>query len=138
MYIPLPFPICPQCNKNGEQSLHTKCEGLLEIDPDSNSVHCIKCDKKWDIWDSVYHCSCGHTFKAVEVKKAVEDVVELCQLCAEELDLLQAAYWKRKQLVNSSKRAYAENFFRSLGYVSGVLFEKLVDFALQLFELINR
>lgn len=134
MYIPLPFPVCSQCKKKKNESYHTKCGGLLEIDPDNNNVHCKKCEKDWDIWDSTYHCSCGHTFKASEVKKSVEDVIELCHMCAEELDLLQSAYWKRKQLACDSRKKYIENFFNKLGYASGVLFEKLVDFALEVFE----
>lgn len=133
MYIPLPFPTCNQCKKNEIKSFHTKCGGLLEIDPNTNNVHCTKCNKNWDIWDSTYHCSCGHTFEATEVKKSVDNVIELCQLCAEELDLYQSAYWKRKQLAEDSQRTYIENFFRGLGYISGILFEKLVDFTLQLF-----
>lgn len=135
MYIPLPFPTCTQCNKNGNKSFHTKCGGLLEIDPACDDVHCLKCNKNWNIWNSVYHCSCGHTFKASEVKKSVEDMIELCQLCAEELDLFQSAYWKRKQLASNSRRIYVEQFFKGLGYISGILFEKLVDFALELFEI---
>ncbi len=135
MYIPLPFPVCSQCNEKEDNSFHTECGGLLEIDPSNNNVHCRKCNKNWNIWDSTYHCSCGHTFQATEVEKSVEDIIELCELCAEELDLCQEAYWKRKQLTSDSKRIYVENFFRKLGYISGVLFEKLVDFALQLFEL---
>lgn len=136
MYIPLPFPFCSQCNKKGNESFHRNCGGLLEINPDNNIVRCKKCNEKWNIWKSTYYCTCGNTFKASEVKKSVEDTIELCQLCAEELELRELAYWKRKKMATESKRTFVEKFFRGLGYISGMLFEKLVDYALQLFEAI--
>lgn len=131
MYILLPFPVCNKCGKKGSESYHTNCKGILEIDPDNNNVRCQKCKKEWNIWDSIYHCTCGNTFKASEVKDAVENVIELCHLCAEELDLNQSAYWKRKQLAQESKRTFVERFFKGLGYIAGSLFERLVDLAME-------
>ena len=133
MYIPLPFPECSTCHCNNNNSYHKDCSGLLEIDPYSEIVHCTSCDEKWNVWDSTYHCTCGHVFEAHEIKGAVDDILEMCKLCAEELDLMQTAYWKRQQLTTESKRTFIEIFFRGLGYVAGVLFQKLVDIALKLF-----
>jgi hypothetical protein len=105
----------------------------LEIDPNplSENVRCVSCGANWNIWDSKYYCTCSHIFEACQVKSAVDDVLNTCRLCAEELDLMQAAYFRRKQLSTESKRTYVEKFFKGLGFVAGILFEKLVDIVLR-------
>lgn len=139
MYVPLPFPYCRQCRKKWPESYHSAhgCDGLLEIDPDINFVHCTKCNRTWDIWDSEYHCVCGAVFSARKVQKAVEDLIVDCRLCAEELNLLQSAYWQRKALSGKSMKLFIENALNRLGYsvskMAGYTVEKIVDFVLEVF-----
>lgn len=139
MYVPLPFPYCKQCRKKWPESYHATpgCNGLLEIDPDIKLVHCTNCNRTWDIWDSEYHCVCGAVFLAKEVQGAVEDLVEDCRLCAEELELLQSAYWKRRTLSKQSMRSFIEDMLNRLGYsagqMAGYVVEKIIDFIIETF-----
>lgn len=139
MYVPLPFPYCNKCRRKWPESYHftSGCHGLLEIDPDKKKVCCTKCKRTWDIWESEYHCVCGEVFTAHEVQSAVEDLIEDCRLCAEELTLLQSAYWKRVDLAKDSKKVFVEKTLRELGYgvgkLAGYVFEKIAEYVFELF-----
>ena len=78
MNIPLPFPYCTHCKEQSAYSYHHRddCNGLLEIDPDTETVVCSACGREWDIWESRYYCSCGNVFDAVDVKEAVDELTE--------------------------------------------------------------
>jgi len=135
MLIPLPFPKCYNCYMNYNESYHKDCGGVLEIDPKTLEVYCkSNASHHWNIWTSQYHCSCGNVFEAKDVKYAVDEIIENCKLCAEELDLMQQAYWRRKEMSRVSQRNWAEKFFYSLGYISGGIIERLVDLVLSLFK----
>lgn len=139
MYVPLPFPYCKQCGKKRPESYHSAhgCDGLLEIDPDIDLVNCTECNRTWNIWDSEYHCACGAVFSAREVQEAVEDLISDCRLCAEELDLMQSAYWRRRELSDTSMRGFIGDALNRLGYsmskMAGYIVEKIMDFVLEVF-----
>lgn len=135
----MPFPYCRRCKKKYPNSYHnsSNCHGLLEIDPDTEIVRCTgTCKKSWKIWDSEYHCSCGEVFKAREVKKSVDELIDDCRLCAKELELMQSAYWRRTSLAKESGRDFVKDILNNLGYtvskMAGYAFEKLVDFVMEL------
>lgn len=139
MYVPMPFPYCNRCRKKHPNSYHNYngCHGLLEIDPSTETVRCTgECKKTWNIWNSEYHCSCGKVFVAKEIKNSVNELIEDCRLCAEELALMQDAYWRRANLAKESKRIFAGDILSSLGYtvskMAGYTFEKLIDFVLDI------
>lgn len=126
MYIQLPFPLCPKCHNKTMDSFHKNCGGKLQINPSINEVYCPKCNKKWNIWDSNYYCSCGNVFTAKDIYNELKNILELCQLCADELNMQSMAKRKRVELVYSAKRSYVEKFVKSVGYVAGVLFQNIV------------
>ena len=137
MKLPLPFPYCPKCEKQHSISYHKDCGGALEIDPETEIVYCPKCGKNWDSWDSEYHCRCGNTFEANEVKKSVNELIEDCRECAELLELETRAYWKRKRITEESKRGFISDFIKGLGYslgkAAGYVIEKIVEFVVSIF-----
>lgn len=140
MYVPLPFPYCRNCKRRWPESYHFSpgCNGALEIDPDTKVVHCTKCSRTWDIWESEYHCACGAVFSAQEVQGAVEDLIADCRLCAEELELMQSAYWKRKDMSEKSMRSFIEKALNEVGYttskMAGYVVEKLINFVFEIFS----
>ncbi|MBQ2633256.1 MAG: hypothetical protein IJF88_01585, partial [Oscillospiraceae bacterium] len=85
MYIPMPFPRCPQCGKIGSSGFHRYCGGELEIDPETEMVYCPKCGKKWALRDSRYYCSCGNVFEASEVVEAIEEMLIICRICMDNI-----------------------------------------------------
>lgn len=115
MFIPMPFPKCPKCAKLGENGYHRKCGGALEINPDTNTVKCPKCDKKWDVWDSKYYCSCGNEFTSSEVHGAVEDMLMICKICIDNIAEQQQSQARRNKLAEDSVRSFIMGIFEHLG-----------------------
>ena len=138
MRIPLPFPYCQKCGKKSLNSYHHtgSCGGLLEIDPDTIEVTCTKCKHSWNIWNSRYFCSCGNVFEAKEVKEAVDELIEDCKLCAEEIELLEQARRIRRKVSQDSKETFVAGLLDELGHsvgkIAGYAFTKLVEFIVEL------
>lgn len=126
MYVSLPFPKCKSCGKSSSQGYHHNCGGALEIDPDSQIVHCPKCDTSWNIWKSGYYCSCGATFTSNDISDSVKDMLLLCKLCMKEIIEQQELQNKRKRLGEESLRSFVNGLFERLGYGVGIAFETVV------------
>lgn len=133
MKVKLPFPECPKCKTGSESSIHKDCGGKLTIETSTDEVYCDKCSHHWNIWDSNYHCSCGHVFAAEEVRKTLTAVLVGCRIAAEELSALNAAYAARVKASRSSMRSFFEGFFQKLGYAFGVSIGTVVESVLSLF-----
>ena len=95
MYVPLPFPFCPKCKKDGRQSYHKPCGGELQVDPETQVVKCSCCRKTWKLLTSGYYCSCGHTFTADEVKDELLLILDACKACVLEIELASEARRRR-------------------------------------------
>ena len=136
MKIPMPFPYCPKCKKKSLESYHHKpgCNGLMYIDPDTEMVSCSKCSDEWLIWKSTYHCSCGHIFKASEVKEEVNSLIQDCKYAAAMILLDQKAYWKRKQMTQESKTKFFTGLFEGLGYTIGKNIGYITHYILEFFS----
>lgn len=129
MYVPFPFPQCPKCGKKSEQGYHhnNDCGGNLEINPNTEQVHCPKCGKIWNIWDTKYICNCGNEFTSEEITDTIEVMLLMCKLCLSELERQQKAKDKRKELTESSMKAFVNGFFEKLGFAAGIGIETLVQ-----------
>lgn len=139
MNIPLPFPYCNKCKQKYPQSYHgdNDCDGLLEINPSTEEVYCTKCGHHWNIWNSHYRCRCGNTFHATEVKEAVDELIEDCQLCAEELMIIERARSLRIQLANQSADSFISGLLNKLGFsigrIAGYTITKIFEYIKSLF-----
>lgn len=127
MYVSLPFPKCPQCNKASKQGYHHNCGGCLEIDPQSKKVYCPTCRESWDIWESSYYCSCGNQFTSEDISESVYEMLELCKICMIEIQKKQQAESRRKRLCEDSVRVFINSFFNKLGYAIGVAIESIIQ-----------
>lgn len=139
MYVPMPFPYCRLCRKKWDSyAIHKNCGGVLELDPDAKTIRCTKCHGEWPLWESIFHCPRDHSFEANEIEIAVNELIDDCKLVAEELELMSTAYWRRTQMAQESKREFVRNSLEDIGYsasrIAGYLFEKIVDFILDLFK----
>ena len=134
MNIPLPFPYCPECGNDSRYCYHASddCEGLLEIDPDTEVVLCTKCQHAWNLRDSRYHCSCGNTFLAKDIEAELDELIEDCKICAEELELMESARRLRMKTAEKSKEAFINGLMqelgRNVGIAGGYVFQKLLLF----------
>ena len=139
MYVPMPFPYCSKCGRQWDgTAVHTDCGGALELDPDERMVHCTKCSGIWNLRESVFHCPHKHTFAANEVEDVVNELVEDCRLVAEELAIMQRSFSRRRAMGEESRREYVRQSLDEIGFsagkMAGYVFEKLVDFVLDLFR----
>ena len=133
MYIPLPFPKCPKCNKMSEQGYHHNCGGELQIDPKTEMVFCPKCRKEWEIWNSSYICSCGHTFTSSDVVETLKDLLLACNICVAELQRQQEAKRDREAITKASLRSFFENFFGKMGYFTGIAVGTIINAVINFF-----
>lgn len=127
MYVSLPFPKCPKCNKASKQGYHHNCGGSLEIDPESKMVHCPECGRTWNIWESNYYCSCGNRFSSDDVAESVYEMLMLCKVCMIEIQKQQRAEESRKKLCENSIRSVINEIFNKIGYVVGVAVESVIQ-----------
>ena len=139
MYVPMPFPYCARCGKQWDgTAVHTDCGGMLELNPDDRTIHCIRCNGSWPLYDSVFHCPHKHTFAAHEIEDVVDELVEDCKLVAEELAIMQNSFSRRRAMADESRRDYVRNSLEEIGFsvskMAGYAFERLVDFVLDLFR----
>lgn len=132
MYVALPFPKCKSCGKSASQGYHHNCGGALEINPDSNLVHCPRCGKTWNIWDTGYICSCGATFSSYEISESVQDMLLVCRMCMNEILQQQEAQRRRKELGQESLRSFVNGICERLGYYAGVAVETVVSTLMKL------
>lgn len=133
MRITLPFPACPNCETKSPTSYHKDCGGKLRIETQTDIVYCDKCDHQWDIWESNYHCSCGHCFSAQEVQITLTAVLVGCRVAAEELAGQNMAKQERLKTSQTSLRKFLEGFFGKLGYSFGVAVGTIIESALSMF-----
>ena len=136
MLVPLPFPPCPVCHSNGKQCFHRNCGGLLEVDPDSDSyeVFCKKCGKHWSLINSKYFCSCGYSFEAEEIKEKLDYIIELCKICAKELELESKSKQLRIDVTKDSVGVFISGILKSLGMLSGMLLESIIQVILEFWK----
>lgn len=126
MRIPLPFPMCNKCNKTWKQCIHSECGGLLEIDPSNYLVYCLKCQRKWSLWDSIYHCTCGNSFEAIEVKDAVKTMLEISVYVIDEYYKNQMLKTERESIATTSFKTFINSFASKLGSLAGMAVEVLL------------
>lgn len=134
MLVPLPFPPCPACHSSGKQSFHRKCGGLLEVNPDSYEVFCKKCGTHWLLTKSKYYCSCGYSFEAEEVKEKLDYIIELCKICAKELELGKESEQFRIGALKGSIRVFVSEILNGLGMLSGMLLESIIQAVLEFWK----
>ncbi|MGI6462811.1 MAG: hypothetical protein ACOX04_04205 [Candidatus Scatomorpha sp.] len=133
MKVALPFPKCPKCETESSLSYHKDCGGKLRIETSTDEVYCDKCDHHWNIWESNYYCSCGHTFSAEQVHNTLTSVLVFCRVAAEELSAQDSARQQRLKYSKSSMRKFFEGFFQQLGYSFGIAIGTIVESVLSLF-----
>ena len=134
MRIPLPFPRCKDCGKTYETCVHANCGGKIFIEVNTDEVYCNKCNEHWNIWESNYHCTCGATFKANEVRTALNEVLVFCKVCAKEIEEQERARKRRTEISEVSLRSFASAFFEKLGYAFGVTVGTLVETFVKFFK----
>lgn len=127
MYVALPFPKCKSCGESSNRGYHHNCGGALEINPEIEIVHCPKCDKTWNIWESIYECSCcGETFTSYDITESVREMLFICKMCMKEIQKQQEAQKQRKSLGEESLRSFVKGICEGLGYVVGVAIETVI------------
>lgn len=134
MRIPLPFPKCKNCGKTYETCIHANCGGKLFIDVDTDEVYCNKDGEHWNIWESIYHCTCGATFRADEVSTALTEVLVFCKVCANEIEEQEKAKKIRSDITDASLKSFAISFFEKLGYSFGVAVGTLIETFVKFFR----
>lgn len=134
MLMPLPFPPCPVCHSNGKQSFHRKCGCALQVEPDSYEVFCNKCGTHWPLNESKYYCSCGYSFEAEEVKEKLDCIVEVCKICAKQLELEKASESSRLVIIKKSIGDFIAEILKGLGMLSGMLLENIIQVILELWK----
>lgn len=84
MWLPFPFPRCPNCGEQWAYSYHRNCvdRGRIDIDPDENQCKCDGCSTCWSVWTTRFHCACGHTFSSDDVASAIRDVTATLSMFA--------------------------------------------------------
>lgn len=126
MKIPMPFPKCPNCNTGSKQSTHEDCNGLLEIEPYSQKVYCKECFSSWNLWDSEYHCTCGHIFYPKEIESTVTSMLDICKIAVEELYNREISIKQREDIYKSSFREFLCSFMGKMGNLAGIAVETLI------------
>ncbi len=134
MRIPLPFPKCKVCGKTYETCIHSKCGGKISIEVATDEVYCERCSEHWNIWESSYHCPCGASFHANEVRTALSEVLVFCKVCAQEIEGQERAKKRRSELADASLRSFASAFFKQLGCAFGVALGSLVEAFVKFFK----
>ena len=120
MRIRLPFPKCPVCHEENETSIHKDCGGTLEIEVNTDEVYCTKCGHHWNIWDSNYHCTCGHVFAAKDIQSTLATLLAMCHVCAREIENQRKYQSQRSTVANESLRHFAYGFFQKIGEGFGI------------------
>ena len=134
MRIPLPFPKCKVCGKAYETCIHSGCGGKISIEVSTDEVYCDCCNEHWNIWKSNYHCSCGASFYATEVRTALTEVLVFCKVCAKEIEEQERTKKRRVELADASLRSFAAAFFEKLGYTFGVTIGTLIEIFVKFFK----
>ena len=132
MFVPMPFPRCPQCGEMSSKGYHKDCGGVLEINPETERVFCPKCSHMWDLYDSEYYCSCGEVYEADEITEAISEMLMICKICMDEIAEQQKAINRREHLVESSIRGFVNGLFEKIGFAIGVAAETVIRAVIRL------
>lgn len=84
MWLPFPFPQCPDCREEWAYSYHRDCvtRGRIELDPDVKFCRCEECEHSWPVWQTEFHCLCGHVYGSDEVDGAIRDITATLSMMA--------------------------------------------------------
>ncbi len=132
MYVPMPFPRCSKCGRDGNQGYHRNCGGALEIDPLQEIVYCPKCRAHWEIWDTTYYCTCGNEYTSHDISDTTKELLVMCNLCMKEIEAQQKAKNLQKTLSKNSIRAFLIDIIERLGYIAGIAVGTVIDTVMKL------
>lgn len=139
-WVEFAFPRCPSCSRSWAVSRHHGCpsgggggdgnDGGLDVDPDRSKVRCTSCHRSWQVWDTRFHCSCGHWFEAHEVEEAVREIIRVASLLARVLAQQAGDLAEIRRAGEVSFRAWVSRFAdavaASLGAMAGRLVGRLL------------
>lgn len=126
MYLPLPFPACASCELSWATCAHRHCGGEIEVEPTTRSVRCQTCRGNWNIMASVFYCSCGHSFSAVEVAEAIDGLMDTCRRLLTFIDDTSRSDTAFRARTDSSLRRFVSEVVHALGDAAGYAIGKLL------------
>lgn len=136
-WVEFAFPGCPACSRSWAVSRHRDCPagerggaggrgGGLEVDPDRSRVRCTGCRRTWDVWETRFHCACGHGFDAQEVEEALREIVRVASLLARVLAQQAQDLAEIRRAGAASFRAWASRFADTVAGSLGAMAGRLV------------
>ncbi|MFG2566982.1 hypothetical protein ACGFR6_16240 [Streptomyces sp. NPDC048567] len=134
-WVEFAFPRCPECARSWAVSRHRDCpagvgrdgsSGGLDIDPDRAQVRCTGCRRGWEVWETRFHCSCGHRFEAYEVEEAVREIIRVAALLARVLAQQAKDLAEIRSAGEASFRAWVGRFAEAVAGSLGAMAGRLV------------
>ncbi|MER7750178.1 hypothetical protein ABT013_33465 [Streptomyces bacillaris] len=136
-WVEFAFPNCPACSCSWAVSRHRACPadqigappaggGGLDVDPDTSQVRCTGCRRTWGVWETRFHCSCGHRFDAQEVEEAVREIIRVASLLAVVLAQQAQDLVEIRRAGEVSFRAWASRFADTVAASLGTMAGRLV------------
>ena len=131
MKVPIGFPVCRDCNTSSTYSFHENCPqgGALPLKIDTNTkiVYCESCHETWLIDNTTYHCTnCNTVVNANDICREVDQLVELAQLLARQIEYEQETQRKINRLSDLSIDVWIQSAIQAVATVSGFLIGKIV------------
>jgi hypothetical protein len=123
LWVPLPFPSCPNCHRSWVQSFHRDCDSGRElvVEPSTRRARCEGCGLEWAVLETTFHCSCGRVFPARDVETALSTAELLRLRLVEQLRSMDAAEHSIRQSGRHSLSQWLYDVAHSLGYAAGTI-----------------
>lgn len=127
MWLPFPFPRCPECWEQWAYSYHRDCayRGRIELDPDTKHCRCEGCWTSWIVWQTQFYCSCGHIFSSDDVDDAIRDIMATLSMFASIVDQNTREAARVRNQGEASLRSWIQDFAKgvagSMGSLLGTL-----------------
>lgn len=126
-WLPLPFPRCPGCARTWVTCGHRDCflSGELEVEPWNETVRCASCNETWSLWNTIFHCSCGHNFDAPAVAEALRQLVETTRRIYEVFLGQEAEMKSIRQYSEASLNGWLQSLAHKVGGLAGLVIGRL-------------
>jgi len=129
--VPIGFPVCRVCSTSSTYSFHEDCPqgGVLplKIDTHTKIVYCESCHATWLINNTTYHCTnCNTVVNANDICHEVDQLIELAQLLARQMEYDQETQRKIDILADRSIEVWIQGAIQAVATVSGYLIGKIV------------
>lgn len=126
MWLPFPFPRCPNCREQWTYSYHRNCvyRGRIELDPDTRDCRCEDCYKQWSVWETTFYCQCDHVFDSSDVDLAIRDITAALSMFAHIVEQNSREAARVRSQGENSLRSWIQNFANGVAGAMGSLLGK--------------